>query len=61
MRTLIRRRKKLIGHKLRHDVLIKTIFEAEVDGRKGPGRPGMMYMKQMKEDVREKKYVGEEK
>ena len=58
MKTLTRRRNNLVGHILRHDGLMKTIVEGQVDGKNGKGRPRIKYMEQVKKDVKEKKYVG---
>ena len=58
MKTLTRRRNNLIGHILRHDGLMKTIVEGQVEGKNGKGRPRTKYMEQVKKDVKEKKYVG---
>ena len=46
------------GHILRHDGLMKTILEGQLEGKNGKGRPGTKYMEQVKKDVKEKKYAG---
>ena len=56
MKTLIKRQNNLIGQILRHDGLMKTIVEGQVDGKNGKGRPRTKYMEQV--NVKEKKYVG---
>ena len=57
IKTLIKRRNNLIGHILRHDGLMKKTVEGQVEGKKGKERPRTKYMKQVKKDVQEKKYV----
>ena len=42
---------------MRHDGLMKTIVEGQVEGKKGKGRPRMSYIGQVIKDVKEKKYV----
>ena len=55
MKTLIRRRNNLIGHILRHDGLMKTIVEGQVDGKnEGKGIPRKKYMEQVTKDVKER-------
>ena len=38
LKTLRKRRDNLVGHILRHDGLMKTIVEGQVEGKKGKGR-----------------------
>ena len=57
LKTLKRRRDILIGHIMRHDGLMKTIIEGQVNGKRGKGRPRMCYIGQIIKDVGEKKYV----
>ena len=59
LKTLKRRRDNLIGHIMRHDGLMKTIVEGQVDGKRGKGI--MCYIEQIIKDVREKKYVNKKK
>ena len=42
---------------MRHDGLMKTVIEGQVDGKRSKGRSRMCYIGQIIKDVREKKYV----
>ena len=42
---------------MRHDGLMKTIVEGQVEGKKGKGRLRMTYIGQGIKDVKQKKYV----
>ena len=57
LKTLSRRRENLVGHIMRHDGLMKTIVEGQVEGKKGKGRPRISYIGQVIKDVKEKNYV----
>ena len=46
-----RHRDRLIGHTLKHEVLIETFLEATVDGRKRKGKQRLVYVTQIIDDV----------
>ena len=56
-KTSRRRRNNFVGHIMRHDGLMKTIVEGQVEGKKGKGRLRMTYIGQGIKDVKQKKYV----
>ena len=45
----------LVGQIIRHDGLIKTIVEGQVEGMKGKGRLRMSYIGQVIKDVKERR------
>ena len=45
----------LVGQIIRHDGLIKTIVEGQVEGKKGKGRLRMSYIGQVIKDVKERR------
>ena len=51
------KQKTLVGHIMRHDGLMKTIVEGQVEGKMAQGRPRIIYIGQVMKDVKEKKYV----
>ena len=57
LRTLSRERDNLVCHIMRHDGLMKTIVEGQVEGKTGKGLSRMSYIGQVMKDVKEKKYV----
>ena len=53
-----KRRDILIGHIMRHDGLMKTIIEGQVNDKRDKGMPRMCYIgRRIIKDVGEKKYV----
>jgi len=54
--TIKVRRANMIRHLLRHDSLLKTVIEGNVDGHIGRGKPRMEYMKQIIIDMGKNSY-----
>lgn len=59
-RTLLnyigRRKTKMIGHIMRHNLFLKTVFEGKVLGKKPRGRPRATFFNNLKEDMGLKSY-----
>jgi hypothetical protein len=49
-----RRRRRLIGHILRHSSLLKTVLEEDISGKNYRRRPRMEYMEQIMKGVKGK-------
>jgi len=50
------RRDKIIGHILKHESLLRTIFERELEGHVGWGRLRTKYMTQIIKDMNKRSY-----
>ncbi|KAI5739387.1 hypothetical protein M8J77_018683 [Diaphorina citri] len=52
IKTIEKRKIKLIGHIIRHNNFITNIFEGKIQGKKTRGRPRKQYFKDMQESMR---------
>src|SRR5260221_12726989 len=59
METIRKRQKNWIGHILRRDLLLTTVLEGRIQGKKVPGRPRIMTLDWMKDKDRGYKEVRE--
>ncbi|KAI5734042.1 hypothetical protein M8J77_001775 [Diaphorina citri] len=52
IKTIEKRKIKLIGHIIRHNNFITNIFEGKIQGKKTRGRPRKQYFKDIQESMR---------